>query len=158
MKLSWLVPLIFLFSIPLATHNIAPPIIKASVKIEKPAVYKWIDEKGVTHFTDQVNYQKSSIAINVNTKGTSFGSAESRRRELSAVRGFKQQGKRKVSSSYDYQASASPEYPDRFCLRAKQRLSALQQSMKKGYRSEQSNYMRQRKRELSAEVKLACRK
>ncbi len=158
MKLSWLVPLILFFSVPIATHNIAPPTIKASAQFDKPAVYKWVDEKGVAHFTDQINYQENSIAINVNTKGSSIGSAESHRREQSAVRGFKQQAKRKVSSSYNYQATALPKYPSGSCLKAQRRLSALRQSMKKGYRAEQSNYMRQRKRELLADVKIACRK
>lgn len=157
MKLSWLVPLICFFSVPISTQSIAPPIIKAAVKVDKPAVYKWIDEKGVTHFTDQVNYQEKSIAINVNTKGTSIGSAESHRREQSAVRGFKQQAVRKVSS-YKSQATTLPKYPSGSCLKAQRRLSALRQSMKKGYRAEQSNYMRQRKRELLADVKIACRK
>lgn len=147
--------LIIFISTPLATHVIAPPIVeKVSLK-KSSGIYSWVDNKGVTHYTDKFSQEHNAQIVNVDTRGTRYGSKESFRRERQAANGISDSSvnKRSYVASYDHKKNRSDSHN---CLKLTRRVSELQKRMRQGYSPEQSNYYQRKKRILTEQKRDAC--
>lgn len=154
MKIKNVLLLSCIVSTPLATHIIDPPLIQEAAAQEVPSVYKWVDEKGVTHYTDKFNHQQNSQVVKVESQGSSYGSEEVFRRERQAVKGFN--GNR-VNKHPKYSSKTSEQGDSRYCLKIKQRVSELKKIMRQGYSAQHSDYYQNKKRRLAEKEKVVCR-
>ena len=154
MNIKYALFLSCLISTPLATHFIAPPLIQEAAAQEVSSVYKWVDEKGVTHYTDKFSHQQDVQVVNVDSNGSSYGSSEVFRRERQAVKGF---NGGEVTKRAAYSSGIRKQGDSQYCLKVKQRISELKKIMRQGYSAQHSDYYRSKKRKLAEKEKAACR-
>ena len=154
MKIKNVLLLSCIVSTPLATHIIDPPLIQEAAAQEVPSVYKWVDEKGVTHYTDKFNHQQNPQVVKVESQGSSYGSEEVFRRERQAVKGFNGSRANKRAA---YSSEVNEQGDSRYCLKIKRRVADLKKSMRQGYSAQHSDYYQNKKRKLAEQEKTACR-
>jgi hypothetical protein len=123
-------------------------------------IYKWVDEKGDTHFSDVPFKKDNAQKITVDTRGTSYGNEGSRKKERDAIKGINAQ-KRMVKRNSNKSTPLKQNEPQdprksKACIYAKQRLSELQTEMRHGYDAAQRNYLHAKKRRFSEKGKKAC--
>jgi hypothetical protein len=123
-------------------------------------IYKWVDEKGDTHFSDVPFKKDNAHKITVDTRGTSYGNEGSRKKERDAIKGINAQKRivKRNSNKSTHLKQNEPQDPrkSKACIYAKQRLSDLQAEMRHGYDAAQRNYLHAKKRRFSEKEKKAC--
>lgn len=130
-----------------------------SSSLSQAEIYKWVDDKGVTHFSDKAVDAKGK-PISVDTSGSIIGSDEVRKMESKAARTLRSQDRsrnRKVAVSADNKKSKSVDHAQiKRCRKLDDKLDALLEKMKAGYSASESNTLRRKKRKLLDRIREDC--
>jgi len=121
------------------------------------AIYKWVDEEGVTHYSDTrnpalANQQKIDDVMPVIH---SMEKPSARLTEIQRANADERRKRRERRAGNEHEETASRAL--RQCQSLEKQIQAVQARLRHGYREPRGNNLRERRRELQAQLNARCR-